>query len=105
MEKTSINIDPELLEKSGLTESEMQELIEIFWLVDLDHGGTISREELAALMKMVGLRVSKDEMDEMMVDIDSNGTGEIDFEEFVLTVTKKVQLSMSQESLLKAFQM
>lgn len=38
-----------------------------------------------------------------MNEIDSKGTGEIDFESFVLTVTKKVQTSLTLEELRHAF--
>lgn len=73
-------MDPTLIERSGLSEAELRELIEIFSLVDVDHGGTISKDELATLMKTLGLRVSKVELDTMVNEIDAAGTGEIDFE-------------------------
>lgn len=41
-----------------LTPDEIQELKEIFELVDLDGGGTISKDELATLVKTLGLQYS-----------------------------------------------
>ncbi|KAJ3046380.1 Calmodulin-3 [Rhizophlyctis rosea] len=78
-------------------------MVEIFSLVDVDHGGTISKDELAQLMKTLGLRASKVELETMVNEIDVGGTGEIDFETFVAAMSKKVQASMTAEDLRKAF--
>ncbi|KAJ3167576.1 Calmodulin-3 [Geranomyces variabilis] len=100
-----IHVDPSLITRSGLSESEVRELVEIFSLVDVDHGGTISKDELATLMKTLGLRVSKVELDTMVNEIDVAGTGEIDFESFVLAMSRKVQTSMTGDEIRKAFKM
>ncbi len=73
-------IDPYLVEKTGKSLAELQELKEIFQLVDTDHGGTISRDELETLMKTVGLSTNKNDMQLLMSEIDPTGSGEIDFE-------------------------
>ena len=44
---------------ASLSESELQELREIFSLVDKDGGGTISKEELGILMATLGLKTTK----------------------------------------------
>ncbi|KAI8811374.1 hypothetical protein BJ742DRAFT_139792 [Cladochytrium replicatum] len=82
---------------------ELQELKEIFALVDKDHGGTISKEELAILMKTLGLRASKVELETMMNEIDIHGTGEIDFEAFVGAMSRKVQTTLTAEDLRRSF--
>lgn len=93
----------ELSLKTGNTLEEIQELKEIFQLVDLDHGGTISRDELETLMKTVGLRTTNNDMQLLMSEIDPNGSGEIDFQSFVLCVTKRVQTSITVHELRHAF--
>ncbi|KND00937.1 uncharacterized protein SPPG_04038 [Spizellomyces punctatus DAOM BR117] len=98
-----IRVDPTLIERTGLSAAELQELVEIFSLVDVDHGGTISKDELATLMKTLGLRVSKVELDTMVNEIDAAGTGEIDFESFVLAMSRKVQTSITAEQIRRAF--
>ena len=75
-----MDIDPHLVERTGQTLAEIQELKEIFQLVDLDHGGTISRNELEILMKTVGLSATNNDMQLLMSEIDPTGSGEIDFE-------------------------
>lgn len=69
-----------LVEKTGKSISEIQELMEIFQLVDTDHGGTISRSELETLMKTVGLSATNNDMQLLMSEIDPTGSGEIDFD-------------------------
>jgi Ca2+-binding EF-hand superfamily protein len=62
-------ITPELISSSGLSTAELQELLEIFQLVDLDHGGTISTEELGTLMSTMGIRSSKEETENMLNEV------------------------------------
>ena len=50
---------------------------------DTDNSGSISVEELReVLVKNLGQQVSDDELDRLVQLADSNGDGEIDFEEF-----------------------
>lgn len=46
----------ELRKHAHLSEEELSEFREIFNLVDLDKGGTISKEELRQLMTTLGLK-------------------------------------------------
>lgn len=71
--------------------------------VDLDGGGTISRDELSALVTKLGLHVSKvqlrsfidqrfqSELASIIDEIDMHGTGEIDFKSFTIAMSKKVR--------------
>ncbi|KAJ1555283.1 Calmodulin-3 [Cladochytrium tenue] len=98
-----LQIDPTLIERTGLNVEQLQELIEIFQLVDIDHGGTISTDELEALMKTVGLRATQSELNAMVKELDHEDTGEIDFESFVGAMSRKVQTSLTTEEIRKAF--
>ena len=88
-----------------LTEEELAEFQEIFNLVDLDKGGTISKDELKQLMNTLGLKPTQasssshgasttarvddhaacrpppqEELNQMVDEIDADGNGEIDFD-------------------------
>ena len=89
----------ELALKTGNTLEEIQELKEIFQLVDLDHGGTISRDELETLMKTVGLRTNNNDMQLMMSEIDPTGSGEIDFDCTSNLTLCRTRLLLSMSSL------
>lgn len=47
----------------------MHELVEIFALVDSDHSGQISRDELKALMITLGIKAGNVELDLIMKEI------------------------------------
>ncbi|KAJ3206390.1 hypothetical protein HDU82_004540 [Entophlyctis luteolus] len=102
-DQTYLHIDPSLMQRTGLTADQLRELVEIFSLVDVDHGGTIDTDELAVLMNTLGLKPSQMELETMIKELDSENTGEIDFESFVGAMTKKLETDITPEELEKAF--
>ena len=86
-----------------LTAEELAEFREIFNLVDLDKGGTISKEELKQLMTTLGLKPSAEELNAMVDEIDTDGNGEIDFDEFVTVMSRKVNTSYTPAQVKAAF--
>lgn len=61
----------------------------MFDVVDKDKGGTLSAEEVKDLMTMLKFNVSLEEVEKMVAEIDEDGSGEVDFEEF-LQVTNQL---------------
>mmetsp|Transcript_23355 Transcript_23355/g.37949 ORF Transcript_23355/g.37949 Transcript_23355/m.37949 type:complete len:114 (-) Transcript_23355:340-681(-) len=59
-----------------------KELRDAFAVFDADNSGSISRSELKKLMKNLGQTLSDAELDAMMDEVDTDGNGEIDFDEF-----------------------
>jgi len=88
---------------SHLTEEELAEFREIFNLVDLDKGGTISKDELKQLMQTLGLKPTQEELNAMVDEIDQDGNGEIDFDEFVTVMSRKVNTSYTPQQVKAAF--
>ena len=88
---------------SHLSEEELAEFREIFNLVDLDKGGTISRDELKQLMTTLGLKPTQEELNSMVEEIDTDGNGEIDFDEFVTVMSRKVNTSYTPQQVKAAF--
>ncbi len=86
-----------------LSAEELQEFRELFDLVDLDHGGSISPDELGSLMETLGLKPNQEELDEMIREIDEDGNGEIEFDEFVQVMSRKVQPTFTQDQVKAAF--
>lgn len=86
-----------------LTEDELAEFREIFDLVDEDKGGSISRNELKKLMITLRLKPTEDELDAMMKEVDADGSGDIDFNEFVTVMSRRVQADYTPEQLKSAF--
>ena len=57
-------------------------LRELFDEIDTDGGGTLDRGEIKALADKLGVAMSKRELDLAMKEMDEDGSGEVDFEEF-----------------------
>jgi len=87
----------------ALTKEEEREFKEIFNLVDKDHGGSISKVELGQLMETLAISASQQEIDMMVSEIDKNNDGEIQFEEFVAVMSRKVQASYTADEVKAAF--
>lgn len=86
-----------------LSEEEINEFREIFNLVDKDGGGTISKAELSELLDTLGIDATPEEVDLMISEIDSDGTGDIDFEEFVAVMSRKVNATYSADQVKQSF--
>ena len=86
-----------------MSKEELAEFREIFDLVDKDKGGSISRDELGELMDTLGIWASKEEIDLMINEIDEDNNGEIDFEEFVAVMSRKVNANYTSEEVKSAF--
>ncbi|CAE7623117.1 Calml3 [Symbiodinium microadriaticum] len=86
-----------------LSPEEIAEFREIFNLVDRDGGGSITKEELGELMDTLGIDASPEELETMINEIDSSGDGEIDFEEFVEVMSRKVNATYTADQVKNAF--
>jgi hypothetical protein len=76
--------------------SEEKKLRDAFKMMDRDNGGTISKGELKKFFKSVGIKFKPQELDKAFDEVDTDGTGEIDFEEFC-RLTKKSGLMGGSE--------
>ena len=80
--KSRTEIDPQDPEK---------ELKDAFAVFDTDGSGSIDRKELKRLMKKLGQALTEAEVDAMMDEVDSNGDGEISYDEFKEMMVRIVQ--------------
>lgn len=80
----------------------IQELHELFSLVakDLSY---ISTNELSELMKTVGMPQTESQLREIIREVDVDGNGIIDFDEFVGVMTRKVNSVHGPEEVKHAF--
>jgi calmodulin len=60
-----------------------KELLDVFMVFDLDGSGTISPDELRAAMRVIGEKLSEQEVEDAIRLADSSGDGEVDYQEFV----------------------
>jgi calmodulin len=86
-----------------LTEEQTAEFREAFALFDKDGDGTISTKELGTVMKSLGQKPTVAELNDMINEVDSDGNGEIDFDEFLSMMAKKLKETDLEEDIREAF--
>ncbi|KAI0551337.1 calmodulin [Xylaria curta] len=87
----------------SLTEDQVSELKKVFSLFDEDGNGTISAEELGAVMRSLGQNPTESELQDIISEVDADKTGTIDFQEFLTMMTCKVKSADLEEELRQAF--
>lgn len=91
------------ISRPGLSEEEIEEIREAFNLFDTDGSGTIDPKELKEAMESLGYEAKNQTIYQMISDVDKNGTGEIDFEEFLDVMTARMSNTDSKEDIQKIF--
>merc|ERR1712185_875269 len=62
-------------------------------------------KELKVAMRALGFEPNKDEIKKMIADIDKDGNGTIEFDEFLAMMTAKMGERDSREEIMKAFRL
>jgi len=89
--------------RPGLTEQEIEEIREAFNLFDTDGSGTIDPNELKEAMKSLGFDTKNHNVYQMISDIDKDGKGYVNFDEFLDALTVQMSSSDSKEDIMKVF--
>ncbi|XP_046679019.1 neo-calmodulin-like isoform X2 [Homalodisca vitripennis] len=91
------------LSEYGLTEDQVAEFKEAFMLFDKDEDGTITMAELGVVMRSLGQRPSETELRDMVNEVDQDGNGTIEFNEFLQMMSKKMKGADGEDELREAF--
>ncbi|CBY19556.1 unnamed protein product [Oikopleura dioica] len=86
---------------------EIQSYFEVFESLDLDKSGTICRAELGKALNAVGFTRaanSDKKVDRIMLLVDVNNDGEINFKELLLMMSQLKKLNEKQNEVLEAFE-
>jgi len=86
-----------------LSDEEIAEFREAFSLFDKNGDGTISSTELGTIMRSLGQNPTEGELQDMINEVDVDGNGTIDFDEFLDMMAKKMKETDSEEELREAF--
>uniref|UniRef100_UPI00358E147D troponin C, skeletal muscle-like n=1 Tax=Myxine glutinosa TaxID=7769 RepID=UPI00358E147D len=94
--------------RSHLTEEQIGEFKAAFDMFDADRGGDINTSELGNVMTLLGQNPSKEELDAIIEEVDEDGSGTIDFEEFLVMMVMQmkedaIQSGLSEEELADVF--
>ncbi|XP_062503825.1 uncharacterized protein LOC134180645 [Corticium candelabrum] len=86
-----------------LTEKQIADCKEAFNLIDEDGSGSISLRNLKGLFCALGQKTSDRELQKLMESVDTDGSGQIEFSEFLTMMAMKGSSSQEDEELQKAF--
>ncbi|ELU00395.1 hypothetical protein CAPTEDRAFT_170361 [Capitella teleta] len=86
-----------------LSEEQIGEFREAFSLFDKNGDGKITTSELGTVMRSLGQNPTEAELQDMVNEVDSDGNGTIDFDEFLIMMAKKMKETDSEEELREAF--
>uniref|UniRef100_A0A0D9XTM5 EF-hand domain-containing protein n=1 Tax=Leersia perrieri TaxID=77586 RepID=A0A0D9XTM5_9ORYZ len=88
-----------------LSEQQISDFRDAFSLFDKNNDGCISREELATVLTSLGMAPSQEDLQDMIVAVDEDGNGTIEFDEFLSIMKKKLHENGNddEEELRKAF--
>merc|ERR1712167_267331 len=91
--------------KPELSDQQIKEMREAFDLFDTDGGGTIDAAELETAMTALGFTPNKGEINKMVGDLDKDGDGTIDWDEFMLLMGGKMNDKDLKDDMIKAFKL
>ena len=86
-----------------LTKDQIADFREAFSLFDHDENGSITASELGQVLHALGQNPSKNELSDMINEVDVDGNGTVEFAEFVILMTNKVKEMSRQEEMEEAF--
>ncbi|KAB5557490.1 hypothetical protein DKX38_008399 [Salix brachista] len=82
----------------SLSEEQIAEFREAFFMIDRDADGFITMEELATTVQSLDGRRPTKEVQEMICDVvDLEGNGTMDFEEFLIVMGRKQKENVAEE--------
>ncbi|GMT32446.1 hypothetical protein PFISCL1PPCAC_23743, partial [Pristionchus fissidentatus] len=84
---------------------ELKEYRQLFNMFDTDGSGAIGNEELKQAMISIGMDSNEEEIDKIIKEVDADGNGEIDFDEFCACMKKsqKIVKSTNEELIRECF--
>jgi Ca2+-binding EF-hand superfamily protein len=89
--------------KPGLTEDDIEEIKEAFDLFDSDGSGTVEPRELKSAMVSLGFEAKNATLFHVVSELDKDGSGAIDFEEFLGMMSSQMSDQDSKEDIHKIF--
>ncbi|XP_072043251.1 neo-calmodulin-like [Amphiura filiformis] len=86
--------------QGGKAEHRVSSIKKEFLLIDKNGDGKITAKELGAVLKQVGEDPNKKQLKDMIASVDTDGSGTLDFNEFVNLIIKQVKEQPQDNSLI-----
>ena len=89
---------------ASITEKQILEFKDAFGLFDRDGDGTVTTQELGAVMKNLGQNPTDSMLKSMIAEVDADNSGTLDFAEFLTMMVRKIRGVDVQDEIQAAFQ-
>jgi calmodulin len=76
-----------------ISSQKKNEYLEAFKIFDRNNDGQITQDELKLLLNNIGQKPSDSEIQDMINEIDIDGDGKINFDNFITLMEKKIKRS------------
>jgi hypothetical protein len=86
-----------------LTDEQIGEIIDAFNAVDDDNDGVINANQLGRVLKLLGENPTVADLQDMVNDVDSDGSGSIEFPELLMMMAKKISDLGLEDEIREAF--
>lgn len=86
-----------------LTEDEQNVFSWAFGILNDEKDGNITNKELAAFMRCIGKTATESQLNSMINEVDTDGNGFIDFNEFITALTRKLTGELDDDEVRDAF--
>merc|ERR1711931_169371 len=86
-----------------LSDSLVADFKDAFERIDKEGTGEIPTSELGAVMRMLGHQLKPDQLQECIEEVDGDGSGFVDFDEFLVLMTKKTKEAEEEKEVREAF--
>ena len=87
----------------GLSEEQVSIFKEVFVLFEKDNESFISEKDLGTVLQLLGLRLTDNEVDDLIGQVDINDNGRIEFSEFLSMMDRKMKESGKKDELYEVF--
>jgi len=91
------------MELPQLTDNQIKSFREAFSRFDSDNDGVVSVREVSLVFRSIGYNPTEAELQDLINVVDKDGTGSIDFPEFLMMMKLKVQDQNQEEEIREAF--
>eukprot|EP00906_Rhabdomonas_costata_P019923 RCo028984 len=89
---------------AALTEAELQAFRDIFVMFDANGNGALDVGDLSTAMHALGSNPSDEEVAALIKEVDTTGTGEIDFDEFIALMARSTSNAAVEDQMHEVFE-
>jgi len=96
-------LDENMETMETISEEKISEFRYAFQLFDKDCDGNITTFELGEILRKLGFKPTLEDLKDMIKEVDLDGNGNVDFQEFLQLMSHKMKDHNTEEEIMEAF--